>query len=268
MTYLLIIICGIVGGALPVLLASVLFSHQRGGKITGFAVAFSAGVLLASAFFDLIPEALTQSDNKYELVSLFILTGLVFFFLFEGLFHWFHKHAHTNEDDRNPHENECNEHNEHNERHGRALNVMVMVGDSVHNFFDGIAIASGFLIGNVSGILVTLAVMLHEMPQEVADFGIMLNSGMKKRRVLFLNLLSAVFALVSTLIFYTIGSHFENMIKYPFIAIVSGFFIYIATTDIIPTIHEEKNRLTSILKMLCLIVGIAIMATIIVFVGE
>jgi zinc and cadmium transporter len=257
MTYLLIILCGLVGGATPVLLASVLFSHQRGGKITGLAVSFSAGVLLASAFFDLIPEALIESGNKYELVSLFILAGLVFFFLFEGLFHWFHKHAHPNESIE-----------QHEERSHKPVSTMVMVGDSVHNFFDGIAIASGFLIGNVSGILVTLAVMMHEMPQEIADFGSMLNSGMKKQNVLFLNLLSAAAALVSALIFYAVGSQYENMVKYPFIAIVSGFFIYIATTDIIPTIHEEKNRLISILKMLCLVVGIAVMAAVIVFVGE
>jgi zinc and cadmium transporter len=257
MTYLLIIVCGIVGGAAPVLLASVLFSHERSGKITGFAVAFSAGVLLASAFFDLIPEALVESGNKYELVSLFILTGLVFFFLFEGFFHWFHKHAHSDEDIAG-----------HDSHRHKPINAMVIAGDSIHNFFDGIAIASGFLIGNVSGILVTLAVMLHEMPQEIADFGIMLNSGMKKRRILFLNLLSAACALVSALIFYAIGSQFENMIKYPFIAVVAGFFIYIATTDIIPTIHEEKSRPLSVIKMLCLLIGITVMALIIVFAGE
>jgi zinc and cadmium transporter len=256
MTYLIIIVCGIIGGALPVLLASVLFSHKGGGKITGFAVSFSAGVLLSSAFFDLIPEAIEGSGNEYQLVSLFILAGLVFFFLFEGLFHWFHKHAHSNES--------VDGHKDHSHK---PISSMVMVGDSVHNFFDGIAIASGFLVSDISGILVTLAVMLHEMPQEVADFGIMLSYGMKKKKVLFLNLLSAVFALVSALIFYAIGSHLE-LALYPLVAIVSGFFIYIATTDIIPTIHEEKSRPVSVLKMLCLIVGIVVMAVIIVFVGE
>jgi zinc and cadmium transporter len=122
----------------------------------------------------------------------------------------------------------------------------------VHNFIDGIAIAAAFLASPLTGIVVTIAVAIHEVPQEIADFSLLLKKGIKRRKVLLINALSALSTTVAAIVFYLIGS--LNEISFaPVLGIVAGFFIYIAVSDIIPTIHEKKNRSTILTSSIILV---------------
>ncbi|MDR0887143.1 MAG: ZIP family metal transporter [Candidatus Nomurabacteria bacterium] len=231
-----VIIWSLVGSVLSLVGGILLLASKKSGKFAVYATAFAAGALLATAFLDLLPEAVETGDAR--LILSFTMVGLVFFFLLEGGLNWFHSHSHN--------------HAEIEKSHAPMV-PMVIFGDTIHNFIDGVAIAAAFLVSPTSGIIVAIAVAAHEIPQEIGDFGIMLHSGMRKSRVILINLLSALVATVSAVIFYSIGDALEIS---PLLGIVAGFFIYTAATDIIPTIHQEKNRKKAARKSLFLILGI------------
>jgi zinc and cadmium transporter len=134
----------------------------------------------------------------------------------------------------------------------------------VHNFIDGIAIAAGFLVDPPTGIIVTLAVAAHEIPQEIGDFGLLLSHGVKRGRVLLINVLSALATTVAAVSFYLLGQSFDVTPYLPYVlAVVAGFFIYIALSDIIPTIHRVAKRRLVLLQSLVLLLGIAIASVVI-----
>lgn len=204
-----------------------------------YATAFAAGALLVAAFGDLLPEALEQADA--EKVMIFVLFGILIFFVFESFIHWFHHHGH--------HKN--------SPQHDATV-AMIVVGDTLHNFIDGIAIAAGFLVSIQAGIIVTVAVMLHEVPQEIGNFGFLLQKGVNKKSVFLVNFFSSLVACVSAVIFYAIGERFSFDLA-PALAIVSGFFIYIALSDIIPSIHETKSRKKMLVNSLIMLGAIVLM---------
>ena len=183
-------------------------------------VNFAAGVLIAVAFLDLLPEAsgLVGESN----IFLPVLLGFISFFFAERFIQWFHYHH----------------------GHGQKSNVLlILVGDGVHNFIDGVAIAASFLISVPLGITTSLAVAAHEIPQEIADMGVLLSGGLSKSKALFYNFLSALTALLGAMLAFFFASMIEPYL-YVFLALTAGFFIYIAASDLIPELHEEfaKNR--------------------------
>lgn len=237
-----VIICSLVGGIFSLIGGIALVMSKKSKSLASYATAFAAGALLAAAFMDLLPEAIESGDP--HIVLFFVMVGLIFFFLLEGILHWFH--GHTDDESKT-----------------KPVATMIIIGDAIHNFIDGVAIAAGFLVSPASGIIVTIVIVLHEIPQEIGDFGVLLHNGVEKSKVIVLNILSALASVVAAITFYIIGNSIKVDFS-PLLGVVAGFFIYIASTDIIPTIHKEKDTSRTIKKSLWLVIGAAVVSVTIV----
>jgi len=235
-----IIICSLAGGVFSLVGGIALLASKKSIILTKYATVFAAGTLLAAAFVDILPEATHDSDSKTTLI--FTLIGILVFFVLEILLNQFHKHGSNNDTTVS-----------------KAVAPMIIIGDTLHNFIDGLAIATGFLVSPTTGIVVTIAVALHEIPQEIGDFGLLLSSGIKKKKVILVNILSSFATTIGAIIFFLIGSNFETSLT-PLLGLVAGFFIYIAASDIIPTIHADKSRRSKMIKMLWVIVGVIVVS--------
>ena len=181
-------------------------------------IAFAAGALISVAFFDLLPEAVEKAGEADAFI--WVLGGFVLFFFAERFIRIFH----------------------HHHGHGeKPTTYLVIIGDGVHNFIDGIIIAVAFITSIPLGITTALAVAAHEVPQEIADMGILLANGVSKRRALLLNFLSALTALAGAILALTFD---EFILKYLyiFLALAAGHFIYISAADLIPELHESTNE--------------------------
>lgn len=221
------------------LVGILLFSFEKKSidQILFFLVSFSAGTLLGAAMFDLIPEALAGAEAKIALEMVF--AGLMVAFAAEKLIHWHHHHAGTEKE------------------HTRPLGTLAMAGDSIHNFFDGVAIAAAFMVSPPLGITTTIAIALHEIPQEIGDFGLLLYSGFSKRKAILFNLLSAFFAIAGGAIFYFFSSVVSHIESYA-LAFAAGNMIYIAAVDLLPEIHKEKKWKNSAVQLVLILLGSAL----------
>lgn len=217
----------------------LLYSKVGARYLQKMAVPFAAGALLAASFFDLLPEAMHDAD---ETILWWALGGFLLFFVMERFLRWFHHH------------------HEHQGDADQANRSLVIVGDTLHNFIDGLAIGAAFLVSPVTGIVTTLAVAAHEIPQEIGDFGLLLSKGMRRSRVLLINLLSALATLVGAVLVFGVGQSLELPINV-LLAITAGFFIYIAASDIIPTIHQKDARLGNIQTIILLIAVVLVAVT-------
>lgn len=209
--------------------------------IIRYALPFGAGALLAGAFISLLPEALEGGDVHSTL--LYALGGFLGFFVLERSIGWFHHHHHHDV------------HGKENKTHA----WLIVIGDTLHNAIDGIALGAAFLVSPAAGIATAIAVAAHEIPQEIGDFGIMLGKGMKARQVIIVNLVSALATVITALGVFIIGGA-SGINPAPFLAIAAGFFIYVAASDIIPDIHErprgEANRQAAMLLVGVFVLGI------------
>ncbi len=196
-------------------------------------VSFASGSLLGGAFLHLIPEALSPYD---ESVFIVILVGILVFFLLEKSL-W--KHCH---------EKECPVH---------PFAYLNLFGDGLHNFIDGVIIAASFLVSIPLGTAATMAVISHEVPQEIGDFGILVYGGLSKNKALFYNFLSAITAFVGAAFTYVFSAFIPNM-SY-LLSFAAGSFIYISTTDLIPELRKERNLAVSFAQFILLLVGIMFM---------
>jgi len=208
-------------------------------KILLFLVSFAAGGLLGDAFLHLLPEAVETMGFSLE-VSLAVLAGLLVFFVLEKFIAWRHCHIPTSRE------------------HPHPLALMNLVGDGFHNFMDGMVITASFLAGLPLGIATTLAVIFHEIPQEIGDFGVLLHGGFSRRKALFFNFLSALAALAGVLFIFFLGAKFTYLTQL-LIPFTAGGFLYIAGSDLIPELHKETKLAKSLLQMLGLILGIGVM---------
>ena len=213
-------------------------------KILLFLVSFSAGALFGDAFIHLLPEAVEDIGLSLG-VSLSLLCGIISFFILEKFIHW--RHCHIPASAQHPH----------------PLAFMNLVGDGVHNFIDGLVIGASYLASVQVGIATTLAVVLHEIPQEIGDFGVLLQAGLSKKKALFFNFLSALTAVLGTAIALMMGGS-ERIIPIllPFAA---GGFVYIAGSDLIPELHKEPSLKKSLSAFSFFIIGIAFMLAIKLF---
>lgn len=211
-------------------------------KISHFLASFAAGVLLGTAFFDLLPEALHERKKTEVDVFFFTLLGIVLFFLIERFVHWFHHHEEPQE----------------HLKQTKSTVPLIIIGDTVHNFIDGIVIAATFLVSIPLGVVTALAVVAHEIPQEIGDFGLLLHRGLKRKRILILNMLSASVSFLGAILTYVLGANLVESYISVFLAITAGFFIYIASSDLIPEIHYEKRRGFALIESLLLIFGITV----------
>ncbi|MEM7825332.1 MAG: ZIP family metal transporter [Candidatus Aenigmatarchaeota archaeon] len=203
-------------------------------KILLFLVAFSAGSLIGAAFLHLLPEALEKNEEIET--SLFVIFGYVFFFFLEKFLLWHH----------------C-----HKVEHVKTFGYLNLISDGIHNFIDGLIIAVSFLSSISLGIMSTLAVISHEIPQEIGDFGVLIYSRFKKKRALILNFITALTAFFGGLTGFFISSYVERFtLLLPFAA---GSFIYISSSDMIPEIKKIEELKKSFLFFLVFLSGIFIM---------
>lgn len=202
-------------------------------------ISFAAGALLGDALIHLLPE-LAESERGFDLsASLSVLGGITGFFLLEKGLHWHHAHFPS-------------------EEVVHPVAVSNLVGDVLHNFVDGAIVAGSFLVSAPLGLATTIAVALHEIPQELGDFAILVHAGLKPRRALLLNFLTGLAAIaggVTTLLLTSVGG-----LEHFLIAFSAGAFIYIASTDLIPELHKEPEPRKSLVQTLALMVGIGVMA--------
>lgn len=203
-------------------------------------ISLAAGALLGDAFIHLIPESL-EGPLDPALVSTLIIFGILIFFILEKFFHWHHHGEDANE----PHAI-------------HPIGKLILVSDGVHNITDGIIIGASFLVSFPLGVATTLAVILHEIPQEIGDFAVLLHAGYSRKRALLLNLLSGLTAVIGVLIAFILGSVGESF-NVIMLAIVAGGFIYIAIADLIPELHKTKELKHSLIQVAALIVGILAM---------
>lgn len=218
----------------------LLFSNHKVKTISHVLVPFAAGALLATGFLDLLPEASEYAEKLGQELNVFwwTLAGVLVFYLLERGIHWFEYHRTVN-----------------NTVHGSVTIPLILLGDSVHNFIDGVAIASTFLVDPSLGIITTLAVAAHELPQEIGDFAVLLHSGLSRGKVLFYNVVSAFLAVVGALLTIAVGEQLEAMLPIA-LALTTGFFIYIALTNLLPEIHHEEKKGYTFLETLFFFIGV------------
>lgn len=219
----------------------LLYGKWAAAKLQRIAVPFAAGALLAAAFLDVLPEALAVGDMKQVLTM--VLVGFLFFLVLERSLSWFHHHHDDSE----------------KVGHSQRNVWLIVIGDTLHNFLDGLAIGAAFLVSPATGIVTTIAIAAHEIPQEMGDFGLMLSKGMSKRNVFLVNLLSALATVVGAVLVFGLGDNLPISEAF-LLSITAGFFIYIAASDIIPTIHAEPKRKTANIQTLVLIFGVIFVA--------
>ncbi|MBU0461383.1 MAG: ZIP family metal transporter, partial [Nanoarchaeota archaeon] len=202
---------------------------------------------LGDAFIHIIPETIEEFGLTLSL-TLYILAGILFFFCLEKFIHW--RHCHKLE--------MCNEHDAHIKKNPHTLAYMNLIGDAFHNLTDGMMIAGSYLLSFPVGLATTIAVILHEIPQEIGDFGVMLHAGLTKKRAIFYNFLSALTAIVGAVAVLLMNNIFDNLAQF-ILPITAGGFIYIAGSDLIPEMHKEHKPLKSLLQIVAIILGIAVM---------
>lgn len=254
-----IIIFSLLGGVLSVLAASVFLlikdNHQK--KLLPHFISYAIGALLGAAFLALLPHAIEVSAHvDLHDIGLTILIGLLCFFLLEKMVLW--RHCHSNHCEvHTPLEVNTNQHSHHHHAHGNdnekdASGSLIIIGDAVHNFVDGVLIAAAFMTDVDLGIVTALAVATHEIPQEIGDFAILLNSGYTRARALFFNVLASLTTVVGAVIaFYSLQS-MQGALPY-ILAIAASSFIYIAVADLIPGLHK-KTELRETLQQITLII--------------
>jgi len=208
-----------------------------------YLVSLSIGTLLGGAFVHLIPESF---ENVNINTPIFILIGILMFFTLEKAIHWRHCHEIACED------------------HPHPFSYMILFGDALHNFIDGAIIAASFMVDINLGIATTLAVIFHEIPQEIGDFGSLIYAGFSKLKALLFNFLSALTAIAGAILILIIGNSFSEIIGYV-IPITAGGFIYIAMADLIPELHKNNKARQSFGQLLFIILGVAIMAALLTF---
>jgi len=220
-------------------------------KVLLVLVALAGGGLMGGAFLHLIPEAIHEIGHEHgemNNIFLFVIVGFVLFLLVEQYLHW-HHHHHVHE--HGP------EHQAKNEKY-KPMSHLILFGDAVHNLIDGLIIAAGFTVSIEVGIVTTIAVALHEIPQEIGDFGVLVYGGYKKGKALLFNFLSGLTAVVGGVIGFYFAEITEHGIVY-LLPIAAGGFIYIAASDLVPEIkHGERGRRMA-LHFFVFLVGIALM---------
>ncbi len=257
----LIIIFTALGGVLSVLAASLflLLPDELRNKILPHGISFAIGALLAVAFWGLIPHAFEEvPPEQIQTLSGTIMLGLLLFFILEKLLIWRHCHskncvAHS---DIEQQENITHSHGHSHGSH-KSAGTFIIIGDGIHNFVDGVLIAAAFLTDVQLGIVTSLAVAAHEIPQEVGDFAILLHSGYSKSKALFYNVLSSFTTIIGGLLAYYGLEDLHESLPY-FLAMAASSFIYIAVADLIPSLHQKTDIKSSLQQISLILAGVVL----------
>jgi zinc and cadmium transporter len=244
-TLVYIIAATIVNGLVGLIGAVTLWLKEKSlHKIVIILVAFSAGALMGGGFFHMLAESLEMME-PVTAFSYFMI-GFIAFFLIERFLHWHHCH-----EDR-----ECEVH---------PFSQLILIGDGIHNFIDGLVIAASFMINPAFGVLTTLIIILHEIPQELGDFGVLIYGGYKRTKALMYNFLVQLTCVIGGIVgFFFLYTPESVGFILPFAA---GGFIYIAASDLIPELHKEENLKKSMLSFAFFVIGILFLLGVKLFLG-
>ncbi len=256
-----IVLCTLLSGVLSVLAAGVFLAlpaRQREAALPHL-VSFATGALLGAALLALIPHAvLGAGSDRVHQVGIALIAGIALFFVLEKFLLW-----------RHCHDDHCDEHtvgehhhghtDQHDQARRKASGSLVLIGDALHNVLDGVLIAAAFLTDLHLGIVTALAIMAHEIPQEVGNFAVLLHSGVSRRRALALNLLTSLSAVVGGVVgFFALKA---SLAALPFaLAVAAASLLYVAVADLIPGLHRRVDPRSSITQVLLIGCGIAIIA--------
>lgn len=213
-------------------------------KILIYLISFSAGALLGDAFIHLLPEVVDKSGGFVLSIGLFVLLGILIFFSLEKIIHWQHCHMPITKE------------------HVHPFAYMSLFGDGIHNFLDGMIIAASYLVNVPAGIATTIAVVLHEIPQEIGDFGILIHGGFSKIKAIMLNFLSALAAVLGAVVTLLLNGSIGNL-DLILVPIAAGGFIYIASSDLIPELHKEAGIKKALVQIAFFVLGIGVMLALI-----
>lgn len=249
-----IIATTVAGGVLSALAAALVSMAARKEWI-GALVSFAVGAMLGAAFLEILPHAFERSVNFQSLAAT-VLAGICAFFVLEKLVIWRHHHHHPEEasSGHDPH------HHGHHHGHGgegSRSGVLIVVGDSFHNFVDGVLIAAAFMENTALGVVTATAVIVHEIPQEIGDFLILLHAGYSRARALVLNLVSSLAMLVGGLLGYFALQQVSDWIN-SILAIAAASMIYIAVADLIPGLHRRPELRATAVQVLLIALGVVL----------
>jgi zinc and cadmium transporter len=251
LSLLWIVIATLAGGLLSVVIAAALTLSML-SLVVRHMVSLSAGVLLGTALLNVLPEAFEQGAAPASLFAA-LLGGLIFFFLLEKAELYRHSHHHEGDDPHHHHD-----HGFDAEQAGRG-GLSVLVGDSIHNFCDGVLIAAAFLADTRLGVVTALAIIAHEIPQEVGDYIVLLNAGLSRARALAYNAISGLAAVVGGVFGWFVIQPFEQWLPY-LLVVASSSFIYVAVADLIPQLQRRLSLKHTIAQLAWFAVGLAIAA--------
>lgn len=246
-TLLWIVAASFFGGALSVTCAAAFALNSHAQRYLGAMVSYAIGALLGAVFLDILPEAISLAPNVAALSGT-VLFGILLFFVLEKLVLWRHCH----------HEH-CEAHelpgDEHGHDHGRS-GMMIMIGDTFHNFVDGIIIAAAFLTDIRLGIVTSIAIIAHEIPQEVGDFAILLHSGYSKASAFKLNLISSFASVAGGVLGYFILQTMQSWIPF-LLALAAASMIYVAVADLIPGLHKRAQLRDTFQQVGLIVLGVS-----------
>ena len=267
MTLIWIVLATLVSGVLSVLAAGVFLAlpaRQRDGVLPHL-VSFATGALLGAALLGLIPHAVigAGSDRVHE-VGIALIAGIALFFVLEKFLLWRHCHddhcdEHTVSDEHHQHGQGHDHGSSHESARKKASGSLVLVGDALHNLLDGVLIAAAFLTDVHLGFVTALAIMAHEIPQEVGNFAVLLHSGVSRRRALVLNLLTSLTAVIGGVIGYFALETAVRILPFA-LAVAAASLLYVAVADLIPGLHRRTDARSGVTQVVLIGLGIAIIA--------
>ena len=244
MTLFWIIATCIIFGFVSFILA-ITFANKVSGELTSHMFSLGIGTLLGAVFLEILPHALELSDNYHNLMFA-VLIGILSFFILEKLLIWRHCHG-----------NHCEAHAVQDQISKNKKGSLILVGNLFHNFVDGILIASAFLVNINLGLVAALAILAHEIPQEMGNVSILLHSGYKKIQAVYFNLISSLATLTGAVLAYFVLDAFQQFIPY-ILAIAASSMLYISVSDLMPGLHEKTELSDSFLQVSLISVGVFI----------
>jgi zinc and cadmium transporter len=249
-----IIAVALAGGALSVTAAAAL-TAAVGIHRVNVLISYAIGALLGAAFLEILPHALEKGDSHRMAAT--VLFGILAFFVLEKLVLW-----------RHCHHDHCEAHDAHAPAHDHGRSgLLILVGDTFHNFVDGILIAAAFLENTQLGMVTALAIIAHEIPQEVGDYLILLHSGYSRARALAFNLLSSLATLLGAMLAYLALSQLTEWIP-TLLGLAAASMIYVAVADLIPSLHKRTELRATLQQILLIGLGVASIVIVRALVGE